>query len=120
MASGATPATTAPDELALGFYVDSGFGDTLTPGSGWTSRVNVSNASDMELLAEDQTEASAGATPNASVGTGANTVWQVATMVLKERLTDGRGKLPRWRARAGIHRRHVRGQPPPRHALSAS
>src|SRR6185312_12662778 len=52
-------------------------------GSGWTSRVNVSNASDIELLAEDQTEASAGATPNASVGTGANTVWQVATVVLK-------------------------------------
>ena len=83
VASGATPATTAPNELALGFYVDSGFGDTLTPGSGWTSRVNVSNASDIELLAEDQTEASAGATPNASVGTGANTVWQVATVVLK-------------------------------------
>ncbi|MGZ4330330.1 MAG: fibronectin type III domain-containing protein [Solirubrobacteraceae bacterium] len=83
VASGATPATTAPNELALGFYVDSGFGDTLTPGSGWTSRVNVSNASDIELLAEDQTAASAGATPNASVGTGANTVWQVATVVLK-------------------------------------
>ena len=83
VASGATPATTAPSELALGFYVDSGFGDTLTPGSGWTSRVNVSNASDIEMLAEDQTEGSAGATPNASVGTGANTVWQVATVVLK-------------------------------------
>jgi hypothetical protein len=83
VASGATLATTAPNEVALGFYVDSGFGDTLTPGSGWTSRVNVSNASDVELLAEDQTEASAGVTPNASVGTGANTVWQVATVVLK-------------------------------------
>jgi hypothetical protein len=83
VASGATPGTTAANELALGFYVDSGFGDTLTSGSGWTSRANVSNTPDIELLAEDQTEASAGATPNASIGTGANTVWQVATVVLK-------------------------------------
>ena len=121
VASGATPATTAPNELALGFYVDSGFGDTLTPGSGWTSRVNVSNASDMELLAEDQTEASAGATPNASVGTGANTVWQVATMVLKSALTaGGSGQLPRWQA-PPWHRPPARSwAPPPRHALSAS
>jgi len=31
VASGATPATAAAGELAIGFYVDSGFGDTLTP-----------------------------------------------------------------------------------------
>jgi hypothetical protein len=83
VASGATPATTAGNELAVGLYVDSGFGDTLTPGAGWTSRVNVSNTPDIELLATDQTETAAGATPNASVGTGPNTVWQVATVVLK-------------------------------------
>ena len=54
VSSGATPATTAGGELAIGFYVDSGFGDTLTAGSGFTSRTNVSKASDIELLVEDR------------------------------------------------------------------
>ena len=70
------------NELALGFYVDSGFGDTLSAGSGYTSRVNVSNTGDIELLAEDQL-AGAGATPNAAAGTGPNTTWLMATIVLK-------------------------------------
>ena len=41
--SGATPATTAADELALGFYGDSGFGATPTaPAPGWSGqRVNI-------------------------------------------------------------------------------
>ena len=64
-------------------YADSGFGDTLTAGSGWTQRSNISNAGDMELLSEDQVLSSAGAKPNASVGTGPSTTWQVATVVLK-------------------------------------
>jgi hypothetical protein len=81
--SGATPATTAGNELAIGFYADSGFGDTLAAGSGDTVRINVSNTSDMELLAEDQPLAASGATPNAGVATGANTVWLMATVVLK-------------------------------------
>jgi hypothetical protein len=83
VASGATPATTGAGELALGFYADSGFGDSLSPGSGYTARVNVSNTPDMELLAEDQPLAAAGATPNASAGTGASTIWLMATLVLK-------------------------------------
>ena len=83
VSSGATPATTAAGELALGLYVDSGFGDTLTAGSGFTSRVNVGKVGDMELLAEDQVTGSAGATPNASVGTGANTIWLASTVVFK-------------------------------------
>ncbi len=37
----------------------------------------------MEVLTEDQALASAGATPNASVGTGAHTIWLMATVVLK-------------------------------------
>jgi hypothetical protein len=82
VSSGATPATTASNELALGFYVDSGFGDTLTAGTGFTARTNVSNTPDMELLAEDQFPAQ-GATPNASAGTGANTVWLMSTVVFK-------------------------------------
>ena len=36
----------------------------------------------MELLAEDQV-VGAGATPAASVGTGARTVWEMATVVFK-------------------------------------
>ncbi len=83
VSSGATPATTAGDELALGLYVDSGFGDTLTPGTGYTQRSNISGAPDMELLTEDQVLAGSGATPNAAVGTGSSTVWSMATAVLK-------------------------------------
>jgi hypothetical protein len=82
VASGATPATTAGNEVALGLYADSGFNASLTTGSGWTSRANVSPAGDFEMLAEDQL-VGAGATPNATVGTGASTVWQMATVVLK-------------------------------------
>ena len=82
VSSGATPAATAGNELAIGFYADSGFGDTLTAGTGWTGRVNVSPAPDMELLAEDQ-PAGLGAAPAATAGTGASTVWLMATLVLK-------------------------------------
>ncbi len=83
VASGATTATTAGNELALGLYADSGFGNTLTAGSGFTPRVNLSNTSDMELLAEDQVLPNASAAPNAAVGTGGQTVWLMATVVLK-------------------------------------
>jgi hypothetical protein len=82
VASGATPPTTGPNELAIGMYVDSGFGDALTPGSGFTQRSKVSPTSDIEFLSEDQVLASGGATPNATVGTGANTTWLMATVVL--------------------------------------
>jgi hypothetical protein len=82
VSSGPTAATTAGGELAIGFYSDSGFGDTITTGSGFTSRVNVSATSDMEFAVEDQTVA-LGSTPNASFGTGANTPWLVATVDFK-------------------------------------
>ena len=73
------PATNS-NELAVGFYADSGFGDTLTGGSGWSMRANVSPTSDVEMLAEDQ-PVSVGATPAASVGTGPDTIWLMATVV---------------------------------------
>jgi Fibronectin type III domain/Domain of unknown function (DUF1929) len=82
VASGPTPATTSGGELAVGFYADSGFGDTLAAGSGYTSRVNLAPTSDMELLAEDQL-AGQGATPSATTTTGARTIWLMATLVLK-------------------------------------
>jgi len=78
--SGPTTATTADGELALGFYNDSGFGDTLTGGGGYTVRANVSPASDMEMLAEDAV-VTAGTTPGATAGTGARTTWEMATVV---------------------------------------
>jgi hypothetical protein len=80
--SGATAATTAANELALGFYVDSGFGATLTPGAGFTQRGNVSPDADIEFLTEDA-PVGLGVTPSASVGTGAKTVWLMATIVFK-------------------------------------
>jgi hypothetical protein len=82
VSSGSTPATTSAGELAMGFYVDSGFHDTLTAGSGWTSRVNVSSTTNMEFVVEDQLPA-LGATPNATAGTGSNTVWLMSTVVFK-------------------------------------
>ena len=67
VASGATAPASAGNELALGMYVDSGFGDSPTAGTGYTQRSNISGASDMDLLTEDQVLPSAGATPNATV-----------------------------------------------------
>jgi hypothetical protein len=83
VSSGPTSATTGSNELALGLYVDSGFGDSLTAGAGYTARTNVSPAGDMEMLAEDQVLNAAGATPNAGFGTGPSTVWLAATVVFK-------------------------------------
>jgi hypothetical protein len=82
VSSGATAPRTTSDELAVGFYVDSGFGDTLSAGSGFTGRTNVSQTSDMEFLVEDQLPGQ-GVTPNASTRTGANTIWLMSTVVFK-------------------------------------
>ncbi|HVK21541.1 MAG TPA: galactose oxidase-like domain-containing protein [Actinokineospora sp.] len=80
--SGPTAATTDGTQLAVGFYLDSGFGRTLVAGSGFTQRVNVSPAGDMEFLVEDQI-VGLGATPNASVTSAANTPWLMSTVVFK-------------------------------------
>jgi hypothetical protein len=82
VSAGATAVVAGPGELAVGFYADSGFGDNLTAGSGFTQRVNVSPTGDMELLAEDQVPA-AGATTAATFGTGRSTAWLAATVVFK-------------------------------------
>ena len=49
--------------------------------AGYTARTNVSHTSDIELLAEDQVVRRA--TPAATVGTGAKTTWELATIVFK-------------------------------------
>ncbi len=82
VSSAVTAPTTEGNELALGFYADSGFGDTLAAGSGFTQRANVSPTANMEMLAEDQPVA-LGSTPAASATTGANTIWLMATVVFE-------------------------------------
>jgi hypothetical protein len=81
-ASGTTAATSPGNELAVGFYVDSGFGDKLTGNPEYAQRTNVSPTSEMEFVTEDRV-VSAGATPDATVSTGANTTWLMATVVFK-------------------------------------
>ena len=93
----------APNDLAIGFYLDSGFGDTLAGGSGYTTRANVSPEENIELLAQDAV-VTAGATPNPTFSTGAATTWLASTVVL----ASGRiGTRDRAR-RADRSRRHRR------------
>jgi len=82
VASPPTAATTMANELSLGVYADSGFGDSLTAGAGYTARANVSPAGDIELLAED-TVVGQGANPTAAINTGGQTIWLAETIVLK-------------------------------------
>ncbi|WP_096301203.1 fibronectin type III domain-containing protein [Jatrophihabitans sp. GAS493] len=81
VSSGATPATTQ-NGLAIGFYADSGFSTTPTADPGYTARVNLAKNGNMDLLTEDASVA-AGATPGASAGTQAKTIWLMATIVFK-------------------------------------
>ena len=80
--SGPTAALTGDNELAIGFYADSGFGRTLGADPNYTERVNVSPTSDMEFGVEDAV-AGLGDTPAARVSTGASTPWTMATVVFK-------------------------------------
>ena len=82
VASGPTQPVTGDNALALGFYVDSGFGRTLAADPAWTERVNESPTSDMEFVVEESLPLR-GDTPNARVSTGANTPWSMATVVFK-------------------------------------
>jgi N,N-dimethylformamidase beta subunit-like protein/uncharacterized protein DUF4082/concanavalin A-like lectin/glucanase superfamily protein/fibronectin type III domain protein/Big-like domain-containing protein/BACON domain-containing protein len=82
VSSGATSPLTAGNELELGFYVDSGFGNTLGADPSFTERVNVSPTGDMEFEAQDAI-GNLGDTPAAHVATGASTPWAMATVVFK-------------------------------------
>ncbi len=79
---GATQATTGTEDLAIGFYLDSGFGDKLAGGSGYTTRANVSPEENVELLAQDAV-VTAGSTPNPTFSTGASTIWLASTITLQ-------------------------------------
>ena len=78
-----TAPTTAPNELVMGFYEDSGFGDTLMAKMGFNERVNVSADGDMEFVVEDAITGATGSTPSSGVQTGAATVWLMATVAFK-------------------------------------
>ncbi len=80
--SGPTPALTGDNDLAMGFYVDSGFSRTLSSDPTYTERVNVSPRPDMEFVVEDSLPLR-GDTPAARVSTGSNTPWTMATVVFK-------------------------------------
>ena len=82
VSSGATSPAAAANELAVGFYADSGFGDSVTVGNGYLRRVGVSPTPDVEFLAEDQL-LGAGASTSATAGTGANTVWTMGVVVFR-------------------------------------
>ena len=83
VSSGATGASTAPGELAIGFYADSGFSNNLAGDPGYSVRSNVSPTSDMELLVQDRLLTNTGDTANPATATGANTPWLAATLVFK-------------------------------------
>ncbi len=83
VSSGATAASTAAGELAIGFYADSGFSNALTGDPTYTVRTNVSPTGDMELLAQDRVLTNTATTANPTTRTGANTPWLAATLVLK-------------------------------------
>jgi hypothetical protein len=89
VSSGATGASGAPGELAIGFYADSGFGATLAGDSAYMVRTNISPTGDMEFLVQDQVLAAAGTTANPTTATGANIPWLAATLILKTASTGG-------------------------------
>jgi hypothetical protein len=83
VSSGATAASSADGELALGFYADSGFSNALSGDAAYTVRTNVSPTSDIELLAQDRVLTAAGTTANPATRTGPRTPWLAATLILK-------------------------------------
>ena len=96
VSSGATQPTTGANELAIGFYLDSGFGDTLGGGSGYTTRANVSPDGDIELLAAGRRRRRRGdAQPH--LRTGAATTWLASTVVLQAAVKRVRRRCPRRR-----------------------
>ena len=83
VSSGATAPSTAANELALGVYNDSGFGNALAGDASYATRTNVSPTGDMEFLVQDKLLAASGTTANPSTSTGPRTPWLAATLVLK-------------------------------------
>jgi hypothetical protein len=70
-------------ELAVGFYTDSGFGDKLAGGQGFRARVNISpTTTSMEHLVEDRL-VNGGSRVAATVRTGSKTPWLMGLILFK-------------------------------------
>jgi hypothetical protein len=82
VSSGSTPPTTSGNELALGFYLDSGFGTTPAAGTGYTLRAKVGPFSDMDFMTEDRIVGQA-ATPAATASIDKSAIWLAGTVVFK-------------------------------------
>ena len=82
VSSGSTPPTTAGNELAVGFYLDSGFATTPAAGSGYTLRTTVGPFNDMDFLVEDRIVGQA-ATPASTATIDKSAVWLMGTVVFK-------------------------------------
>jgi hypothetical protein len=90
--SGATPATAQPGDLAVGIYADSGFGDTLKAGRGYDARIAIAQTRTMmEQLIEDRVVGSR-ARAAATVHTGAQTAWMMATIVFRPAGSGAHGR----------------------------
>ena len=94
VSTAATGPTTAPNELVMGFYADSGFDDLLMARMGYNERANVSPNGEMELLAEDTLSGATGSTPSTAVQSGSATTWLMATVVLKSAPATMQAELP--------------------------
>ena len=83
VSSGQTGTTTSGNELALGLYADSGFGDTVRHGDGYRTRFGLSRTRTMmEQFVEDRV-VGPGQRVSSTVHTGAKTPWLMATIVFR-------------------------------------
>jgi hypothetical protein len=82
VSSGATVATAAPNELAIGVYADAFSRATVTPGSGWTAEANDTPCNGLSLVVADQ-KVPQGARPNVSFAVSQATPWMAGTVVFK-------------------------------------
>ena len=76
------------NSISIDLYADSGFGDQLKPGASYTQRLNVSpSTTTMEQLIEERV-VPARTRVAATVRTGAQTPWLMATIVFKNASAD--------------------------------
>ena len=83
VSSGATAPSAGAGELAVGLYADSGFGDTVTAGSGERSRFDLSRTRTMMEQLVEARVVSAGTRVTSTAHTGARTPWMMATIVFR-------------------------------------
>lgn len=91
--SGATGATTAANELVVGGYQDTGWGTTLSVGSGYTLAGKHDNdGGNWEGLLEYKDSGASGGTQTATANAAASTSWRIGAVVYK--IAGGGGPSP--------------------------